>query len=88
MVRAPLIFSGMGRLMMQASPSIMRAYGIPKEVSQQAYKHNPVHRERTLGATEKLRGICSELRLINHWSWRLWRIQGIWPASALPPLPA
>jgi hypothetical protein len=88
MVRAPLIFSGMGRLMMEASPSIMRAYGIPKEVSQQAYKLNPVHRERTLGATEKLRGICSELRLINHWSWRLWRIQGIWPASAPPPLPA
>ena len=40
------------------------------------------------GGTEKLRGICSELRLINHWSWRLWRIQGIWPASAPPPLPA
>ena len=86
MVRAPLIFGGMGKMMMEASPAIMRAYSIPKEVSQQAYKLNPVHRVRTLGATEKLRGLCMELGLINHWSWRIWRLQGIWPASA--PLPA
>jgi hypothetical protein len=82
MVRVPLILGGMGRMMMEASPAIMREYGIPKEVSQQAYKLNPVHRERTLGATKKLRELCTELRLINQWSWRLWRMQGIWPASA------
>jgi hypothetical protein len=82
MVRVPLILGGMGRMMMEASPAIMREYGIPKEVSQQAYKLNPVHRDRTLGATEKLRALCTELRLINQWSWRIWRMQGIWPASA------
>lgn len=77
--RVPIILGGMSKLMMQASPQIVRQYRIPSEVVDQAYRRNPLHRERMLEATAKLRALCVELGLLNWWSLRMWRTASIWP---------
>jgi P-aminobenzoate N-oxygenase AurF len=77
--RVPIILGAMGKLMMQASPQIVRAYHIPQRVVEKAYKKNPRHRQNMLDATAKLRRLCVELGLVNRWSILLWRAMGIWP---------
>jgi len=86
--RVPIILGGMSKLMMQASPQIVREYQIPKEVVAQAYRHNPRHRAAMLEATAKLRALCVELGLVTRWSLRLWKLMGIWPEGAAAPLAA
>jgi hypothetical protein len=86
--RVPIILGVMGKLMMQASPQIVRAYRIPKEVVAEAYERNPLHRQRMLEATAKLRALCVELGIINRWSWRMWRMMGIWPEGEPMPVAA
>jgi hypothetical protein len=83
--RIPIILGGMSKLMMQASPQIVRTYNIPKEVADAAYKRNPRHREAMLEATHKLRELCIELGLVTGWSINLWRMMGIWPDGAAYP---
>ena len=34
----------------------------------------------------RLRALCVELGIINRWSWRLWRMMGIWPDGE--PMPS
>jgi hypothetical protein len=84
--RVPIILGGMSKLMMQASPQIVREYRIPKDVVGQAYKQNSRHREAMLEATAKLRALCVELGLVNRWSLRLWKLMGIWPEDAVAAL--
>ncbi|HUO04567.1 MAG TPA: diiron oxygenase [Candidatus Binataceae bacterium] len=86
--RAPLILGGASQMMMQASPSLIRDFNVPKEVVDEAYRKNPVHRQHMYEATSKLRGLCVELGLVNKWSVHLWRACGIWPANEMLPEPA
>ena len=83
--RVPIILGGMSKLMMQASPQIVREYSIPKEVVTAAYKRNPLHREQMLDATHKLRELCIELGIVNGWSHQLWKLTGIWPDGEARP---
>jgi hypothetical protein len=75
----PLILGAMGRLMMEASPQIAREYNIPPEVVNAAYRQNPVQSERMREASIKLFSLCNDLRLVNWWSERLWRMMRIRP---------
>ena len=82
-VRTPFILSIMAQLMMQPSSQIIRQYGIPRSVVVEAYKRNPLHRQRTLAALEKVRTLCDELGLLTPLSVRLWKVLGLWqPAAA------
>lgn len=84
-VRAPIILSIMAQQMMQPSPQIIRTYGIPRGVVDEAYRKNPVHRQRTLDALTKVRQLCEEIGILTPFSIGLWRRLGIWqdaPASA------
>jgi P-aminobenzoate N-oxygenase AurF len=80
-VRTPIILGLMAQLMMQPSPRIIRAYGIPKEVIREAYTKNPRHREKTIESIRKVRELCQELGLLTPFSRRIWRALGIWQAS-------
>ena len=86
--RVPIILGSMSKLMMQASPQIVREYQIPKDVVEAAYKRNPRHREGMLEATAKLRQLCVELGLVTRWSIRLWKLMGIWPLDEAVPFAA
>ncbi len=77
----PLILGVMGKIMMEAAPSVAREYNIPREVVDAAYRNNPVHRERVHEASTKLFGLCKELGLTNRWSLRLWRAMNILPEA-------
>jgi hypothetical protein len=83
----PVILGVMGKIMMEASPSIAREYNIPREVVDAAYRTNPIHRTRMHEASTKLFGLCQELGLVNRWSVRLWRAMRILPESGaiFPP---
>ncbi len=75
----PLILGVMGKIMMEASPSVAREFNIPREVVEAAYRKNPMHRERVYEASTKLFGLCGELGLVNRWSLSLWRKMRILP---------
>ena len=77
----PLILGVMGKIMMEAAPSVAREYNIPREVVDAAYRKNPVHRKRVYKASTKLYGLCEELGLTNRWSLRLWRAMNILPEA-------
>ena len=77
----PIILGVMGKIMMEASPSVAREYNIPREVVDAAYRKNPVHRERVYEASTKLFGLCEELGLTNRWSLRLWSAMNILPEA-------
>jgi len=80
--RTPIILGIMSQMMMRPSPQIVQRYAIPREVLDEAYRHNPVHKSRTLDALAKVRALCLELGMITRSSQRLWRLFGIWPAQA------
>jgi hypothetical protein len=80
--RAPIILGIMAQMMMRPSPEIIRRYGIPRETIDEAYRKNPLHRQRTLEALEKVRSLCVELGVVTPLSQRLWRLFGIWPEAA------
>ena len=77
-VRAPIIFAIMSQMMMRPSPHVVRTYGIPRSVIDEAYRKNPLHRENTRAALAKVRALCVELGLVTPLSQRLWRTLGIW----------
>ena len=78
-IRTPVILSVMARLMMRPSGHIVRTYGIPASVVDEAYRRNPHHRAATLEALRKVRALCVELGLVLP---ALWRLLGIWDEEA------
>jgi hypothetical protein len=78
-VRTPFLLGGMSQLMMRPSPQIVRTYHIPKSVLAEAYSRNPQHRQSTVDAVRKVRGLCRELGILNP---GLWKLLGIWDAPA------
>jgi hypothetical protein len=86
--RVPLILAEMARLMMEASPDIVRTYTIPPEVVREAYRDNPDHRRRMLASLAKLRRLCVELEIVNRPSLLLWKQFGLWPDGETLPAAA
>jgi para-aminobenzoate N-oxygenase AurF len=78
-VRTPIILGIMSQMMMRPSPQIVRQYGIPRAVLDEAYRKNPLHKSRTLEALAKVRTLCVELGIVTAGSKRLWKLFGIWP---------
>jgi hypothetical protein len=80
-VLAPVILAIMAQRMMQPSGQIVRQYGIPAAVVDEAYRRSPHHREKTLAALGKVRELCRELGLLTPVSTRVWQLLGIWSAA-------
>ena len=76
-VFTPVILAIMAQRMMQPSAQIVRQYGIPDAVIDEAYGTNPRHREKTLAALAKVRELCRELGLLTPVSSPVWRVLGI-----------
>jgi hypothetical protein len=83
-VRAPIILAVMAQQMMQPSAEIIREYRIPRSVVDEAYRKNPVHRQKTLEALRKVRALCEELGIVTPLTKWLWKALGIWERTPAP----
>jgi hypothetical protein len=81
-VQAPLLLSEMAHQMMRPSRHVVRTYGMPRAVVDEAFRRNPVHRAFVMESLDDVRRLCVELGLVNGWSGVLWRRLGIWPDAA------
>ena len=77
-IGAPLVLVGMVQMMLQPSRELVRRYGIPKAVLEEAYTKNPVHKASVLESLTKVRRLCGELGLLGTSYRRLWRVLGLW----------
>lgn len=75
--RAPMILAAMAQMMLRPSRQIVAAYGIPKDVLDEAYTNNPDHKAATIESLQKVRRLCEELGLLTPAYRRLWRILGL-----------
>jgi len=77
-IAVPLLLARMAGLMLQAPPSVVRTYAIPRAVLDEAYRRNPRQRQRAAESLRKLRDLCVELGLAPPPFDRLWKRLGIW----------
>jgi len=76
-IGAPLILGAMAQLMLKPSPSLIARYGIPKEVVDEAYNHNPRHHAETIASLGKVRKLCEDLGLVRRPYTLLWQKLGL-----------
>jgi hypothetical protein len=76
-VAAPTILFLMARLMLEPSRGVIHEYKIPREVIDEAYRHNPKHRAAVAESLGKVRELCEELGIVGPRSQRLWQRFGI-----------
>jgi len=77
-IAVPLLLARMAGLMLQAPPSVVRTYAIPRAVLDEAYHRNPVQKRRAAESLRKVRDLCVELELATPPFDRLWKRLGIW----------
>ncbi len=77
-IAVPLLLARMAGVMLQAPPSVVRTYAIPPAVLDEAYRRNPVQRQRAAQSVRKVRDLCVELGLAPPPFDRLWKRLGIW----------
>ena len=77
-IQAPLLLADLTRQMMRPSSHVVRTYGIPREVVDEAFVRSPVHRAFVMDSLAKVRGLCDELGLVTEWTRPVWRRLGIW----------
>jgi hypothetical protein len=76
-LRTPLVFKIAAQLMMRPSGHVIRTYGIPKSVIDEAYGPRSNHKQRVLDALRKPRELCREIGVLDdNWA-RLWSILGV-----------
>ena len=81
-VAVPFILGTMAQMMLAPSRRLIRTYGIPKSVVNEAYKHNPEARQYVRDSLRKVRDLCVELGIVTPVSKQLWKAFGIWDESA------
>ena len=64
--------------MMRPPRSLVRAYGIPKDVLENAFGDGSPARANVRASLRKVRTLLNELGLITPMSRRLWKAFGIW----------
>jgi hypothetical protein len=68
----------MASVMMRPPRSLVREYGIPKEVLAEAYGPGSPSRAATRESLRKVRNLLTELGLVTPPAKRLWKAFGIW----------
>jgi hypothetical protein len=81
-IQAPFILATMAAVMMRPPRSLIRAYGIPKDVIADAYGPDSAARANVQASLRKVRTLLDDLGLITPLSKRLWKAFGIWEQPA------
>jgi hypothetical protein len=69
---------------MRPPRTLVREYGIPKEVLAEAYGPGSPARDATRESLRKVRSLLVELGLVTPTTKRLWKAFGIWEEPADP----
>ncbi len=77
-IQAPFILATMASVMMRPPRSIVRTYGIPKDVLTEAYGPGTPSRDEVRASLRKVRTLLTELGLVTPMSKRMWKAFGIW----------
>lgn len=78
-VVTPVILGEMAKLMMRPPERLLKRYHVPDSVIDEAYRHNPRHRQKTIDSISNIRKLCVELGVVTPASKLIWRRYGIWP---------
>lgn len=76
-VAVPLVLGSMAKLMLDLPGSVVRTYGVPRDVVRRAYRHNPAHRAAAVESVRKVRQLAGELGLLGPVPRLLWRLVGL-----------
>jgi hypothetical protein len=77
-IETPFILGVMAQLMLRPSPQIVKTYAIPKPVLHEAFRDNPAHHDAVRVSLRKVRGLATELGLVNGLTRPIWKAFGIW----------
>jgi hypothetical protein len=77
-IETPFILGVMSQLMLRPSPEIVKTYAIPKAVLDEAFRHNPAHHDAVRTSLRKVRGLATDLGLVNAVTRPIWKAFGIW----------
>jgi hypothetical protein len=81
-LQAPFILATMAAVMMRPPATLVREYGIPKDVIAEAYGPGSPARANVQASLRKVRNLLDELGLITPVSKRLWKAFGIWEQAS------
>jgi len=81
---APLLFGSMARTMVYPRPSLLKAFGVPRQQVRQALRH-PQQRAVLAESVAKTRRTCTELGLMTPVAKLLWKACGIWADVSAKP---
>ena len=77
-IAAPVLLGVLARLMLEPSRYMLRRNDVPRAVAREAYR-SPAARTLLRDSVSKIRGLCTDLGLMNPISRPLWRLMGIGP---------
>jgi hypothetical protein len=77
-IQAPFILAQMAAVMMRPPRTLVREYGIPKEVLAEAYGPASPSRAATRESLRKVRNLLTELGLVTRPAKWLWKTFGLW----------
>jgi hypothetical protein len=77
-IETPFILGTMAQLMLRPSPQIVKTYAIPKPVLHEAFRDNPAHHDAVRTSLRKVRGLATDLGLVNALTRPIWKAFGIW----------
>ena len=77
-IETPFILGVMSQLMLRPSPQIVKTYAIPKPVLHEAFRDNPAHHDAVRSSLRKVRGLATDLGLVNAFTRPIWKAFGIW----------
>lgn len=80
-IGAPLVLATMAQMMLRPSRQLVRRYGIPQPVIDEAFTNNATHHAESLASMTKLRRLWTELGLTGFPYRALWRRLGLWDDS-------
>jgi hypothetical protein len=75
-IAAPVLLGVMARLMLEPSAYMLRKNDVPRAVAREAYR-SPAARGLLSDSVSKIRGLCTELGLVNRVTRPLWRVMGV-----------
>ena len=83
-MEAPFILGQMAGQMLLLPPVVVRTYGVPRKLLEDAYRHNPESQQFVKDALRKVRELAVDLGIVTPVSKLVWKAFGIWDEPRRP----
>jgi hypothetical protein len=74
----PFVLRETARVMLRPPEPIIRQYGIPPAVVEEAYTRSAAHKRKIVDGLATIRDLCRELEIVTPSTQPLWKVLGIW----------